>query len=268
MRAVPAKSRARPLQKLGILVTRPARQAENLCRLIEAQGGTPIRFPTIEILPPRNPDNVDTVVEQLAHYDMALFVSANAVDRAMTLIERRAGGLPARLRIGAIGKGTARALRYCRVPVHLIPERFNSEALLAMPEMQALAGRRIAIFRGEGGRDLLGDTLKARGARVNYAEVYRRGRPDRSPGNLLKRWAAGEIHAVVVTSNESLRNLFDIVGKLGQHWLYHTPLIAVSERARELARELGFARSPLVAREASDEAIVETLLRWRRNRFD
>jgi uroporphyrinogen-III synthase len=103
---------------------------------------------------------------------------------------------------------------------------------------------------------------------VNYAEVYRRGRPDRSPGNLLKRWAAGEIHAVVVTSNESLRNLFDIVGKLGQHWLYHTPLIAVSERARELARELGFARSPLVAREASDEAIVETLLRWRRNRFD
>ena len=72
---------------------------------------------------------------------------------------------------------------------------------------------------------------------------------------------------ILVTSNESLRNLFAIVGELGQQCLYNTPLLMVSARACQLAQELGVNQAPLVAREASDEALVETLLKWQQTRL-
>lgn len=255
------------LQGIGIVVTRPAHQADKLCRLIEAQGGTAIRFPTIEILGPRNPEALLRIIDRLEEYDLAVFTSVNAVTRTLPLIQAR-GGWPAPLKRVAIGKGSARTLQRFDVPAHLVPEHgFTSEALLALSQMQAVAGQRIVIFRGEGGRELLGDTLRERGAEVAYAEAYRRSRPAVDPGGLLKRWRHGEIQVVTITSNESLRNLFDMIGELGQKWLYNTPLIAVSRRTRQLAQELGFSHTPQLAREAGDEAIVEALLTWHQARF-
>lgn len=257
-----------PLAGVGVLVTRPVHQADHLCRLIEAQGGTAIRFPCLAILPPRNPEAADAVIQQLAGFSIAIFVSANAVHHALALMHRQGGTLPEDLQRIAVGAATARALARCGAPAQRTPERYDSDGLLALPELQAVAGRAIVIFRGEGGRDRLGEALQARGARVTYAEVYRRDKPDLPADDLRRRLAQGEIHAAIVTSNESLRNLCEIVGKLGWPWLCHIPLIVVSERARSLARELGFSQPPLVASEASDEAIVDALLRWRQPRSE
>ena len=123
-----------------------------------------------------------------------------------------------------------------------------------------MAGKGIVIFRGEGGREALGDTLRARGARIGHAIVYRRSKPAFCPDDLLQYWTRGEIQAVIATSNENLQNLFAMVGAAGQPWLLNTPLVVVSERARSLALQLGFSQPPLLAREASDAAIVQALL--------
>lgn len=253
------------LQGIGVLVTRPAQQAEGLCRLLETYGATAIRFPTLTILDPRDSAAIFKVIDCIDDYDMAIFTSANAVNRAIPLIQSRHGLPPGLLRV-AIGKASARELARLGVPAQLVPDtRFNSEALLAMPRMRTVAGQRVVIFRGEGGRELLGDTLKERGAQVTYAEVYRRGKPAVDSSELIQRWALGEIHAVIVTSNESLTNLFEMIGPPGQQWLRNTPLIVVSTRARPLAQRLGFKHPPLVSREVSDEAIVETLFKLASN---
>jgi uroporphyrinogen-III synthase len=253
----------RPLEGLGVLVTRPAHQAAHLCELIEAAGGRALRFPVLEILDPLDSGPLLDVIGRLEEFDMAVFISANAVSKAMNLIMAR-GPLPAHLKLIAIGKGSARELDGYGRPADICPKgRFDSEALLEMAEMQQVAGKRVVIFRGDGGRELLGDTLRARGAEVVYAEAYRRGRPQADLGALMYHWARGEIGAVVVTSNEGLRNLFDMVGKLGREWLRRTQLVVVSVRAAELARELGFKHPPVVAHEASDESLLEALVRWR-----
>lgn len=249
-----------PLRGKGIVVTRPAHQAERLCELIEAQGGTAIRFPTLEIQEPQNPAAVQAILDRLDEYDLAIFVSPNAVQRAWPLILER-GGPPPRLKLAAVGKGTARALERLGSAVHCHPaDTFNSETLLALPVMRAVSGQNIVIFRGEGGRELLRETLRQRGAAVSYAEVYRRARPAAEPDRLIRSWQRGEIHAVVVTSVESLRNLFDMLDQPGRQWLLDTPLIVVSERIRQAAQAFGLRRPPLLAREVSDEAIVEALL--------
>ena len=250
---------ALPLQGKGIVITRPVHQAGALCRLIEAQGGRAIRYPTLAIFPLSDPRLPLALVEHLESYDMAIFVSANAVRWGMELILSRCY-LPPSLKLVAIGRATAQALERYGTPASLIPESsFTSEALLALPEMQVVADQRIVIFRGEGGRNLLGMTLSERGAQVSYAEVYRRGKPAAPADELVQYWRRGEIQGVVVTSSESLENLFDMIGEIGRQWLCNTPLVVVSARTQQLALHLGVKHPPLLARAVSDEAIIEAL---------
>lgn len=244
---------------LGVLVTRPEHQADPLCQLIERYGGTPIRCPALLIREPRDRAPALAIFDRLTDYDLAIFTSANAVEQALPPIRER-GGIPPSLEIAAIGKATARTLARWGIDRCLRPELDStSEGLLALPRLRNVAGQAIVIVRGEGGRALLGDTLTERGARVDHAEVYRRERPAADVGMLLDRWARGEIGAAVVTSAESLLNLFDMLGGAGQDYLRDTPLILISARSRQIAAEYG-CRHLLVAREASDDAIAAVLL--------
>lgn len=225
----------------GIVVTRPAAQARQLAGLILAAGGNPVLFPVLEILDASDLQPLHALIDRLDEFDMAIFISPSAVNKAMNLITARRS-LPSRLRIAAIGRGSSRELKHFGVSEVIAPTRkFDSEALLALPELAAVADKRVVIFRGDGGRELLGDTLVARGAVLEYAECYRRGKPKTDAAPLLKAWARNELHAIVVTSSEGLRNLFDIVGKLGQAWLRKTPVFVTHARIASTARELGLA---------------------------
>lgn len=251
---------SRQLHGLGVLVTRPEHQADSLCQWIESHGGHAISFPTLSIVEPHDWTPALALFARLTDYDLLIFTSANAVDRALPRIAER-GGLPARLELAAIGQATARALAQHGIDRCLLPERdFTSEALLALPRFQHVAGQAIAIVRGEGGRELLSEALVSRGARVAHAEVYRRERPDGAVEPVLERWAGGEVGAVIVTSTESLSNLFDMLGAAGQHYLRQTPMIAVSTRIVQAAAKLGCHRL-LLAQEAGDAAIAAALLR-------
>ncbi len=257
-----------PLDGLTVLVTRPAHQAEPLCRLLEAAGATAVRFPTLAIEDVADTGPLLALIDRLEEFHLAVFISPNAVDRAMNLIQARRGGLPPGLELAAVGRGSARALRrhLGREP-HYVPARgASSEALLEHPGLQDLAGRRVIIFRGDGGREYLAQEMRRRGAEVTYAECYRRTRPSADVEALQRRWAREGIDLVVATSGAGLRNLFDMVGPLAQHWLRRTPLVVVNPRLAAIARDLGVAPEPVVAADASDEAIVEAIRRWRAQR--
>lgn len=249
------------LAGLGVLVTRPQAQAETLAALIEAAGGRALRFPVIEILPPRDSAPLALAVARLHEFDIAIFISPNAVNTALNaILARRAW--PPQLAVGCVGKGSAKALRQFGLEPQFVPSgRFDGEALAAVPGLAAIAGKKVVIFRGDGGREVLGNLLQARGAAVEYIECYRRARPQADTTTLLRQWARGEVDVVTVTSGQGLRNLFDLLGKLGQQWLVKTPTVVVSERMATLCRELGFKQAPIVA-PANDVGIVAALKTW------
>lgn len=251
------------LKGVRVLVTRPRDQADNLVRLIEARGGEAIRLPVIEIAEPQDTQALLTIIDRLNDFSLAIFISPNAVNRAMNLIHAR-GGWPPALRVACVGRGSARELKQFGIENVIVPpDRFDSEALLELPALQAVKGKRIVIFRGEGGREFLGDTLKSRGAEIEYAECYRRVRPDTDVTPLLRRGERGEIDIVSVTSVDGLHNLFNMVGETGQHWLIRSPIVVVSERMVEVCHQLGFITEPRLASPASDEAILEAIQAWR-----
>ncbi len=254
----------KPLAGLGVLVTRPQGQGENLSELIEAAGGRAIRFPLLEIVPvPLDAEGPRTLAD-LAGCDWLVFVSSNAVRHGLACI-RSVGEPAAWPKVAAIGQATADELERQGVEVDLAPkQQFNSEALLALPEFADVTGQRILIVRGAGGREVLADTLKARGAEVTYAEVYRRAASQVDPAPLLERWRSGEIDLVTVTSGEALDILEQIV--VGDHsgQLRSTPLAVIGERIAQKARGLGYAN--VMAVEAGDESLLAAVIALAGNR--
>ena len=248
-----------PLAGRRILVTRPAHQADALCRMIEAAGGHALRFPVLDILPARDPATVQAGLARLGDYDLAIFVSTNAVSHTLAALAPRPW--PTRVAVAAVGSATARALAAQGLEVVHPPREFTSEALLAMPAFQRMTGRRVLILRGDGGREHLRETLLARGAQVDYLEVYRRARSEADPAALLAEWRGGGIDAVLLASGESLHKLFAIVGTLGAPLLRTATLVVANARTAELARGLGLDGTVVVAADATDGAMLEALTR-------
>jgi uroporphyrinogen-III synthase len=249
---------AAPLAGRGILITRPSHQAGLLAGMIHDAGGRPIIFPAIEILDPADPRPLLDVIDRLESYDLIIFISPNAVARVMS---RMAGSRswPAGPRVAAIGKGGVRELERHGITGVIAPQRsFDSERLLEMPQLQMVRGQRVLILRGDGGRELLGDTLSARGAHVDYVACYRRARPQADPAPLLQAWTANAIHAVIVTSSEGLRNLFAMFGESGASLLRQTPLLVPHPRIAAAARELGCLE--VIETTAGDDGLIDGLL--------
>lgn len=251
------------LSGVTVVVTRPAHQAEALCQSIEAQHGSALRFPVIEISACADTDKLKAQLNHLDEFQLAIFVSANAVFSSMKILEN-IQGWPKGLAITAIGQSTAKAIAANGLMVsHLSPKPYNSEALLDLTELQNLQGQRVIIFRGNGGRELLAETLRERGAEVEYAECYQRVMPKTDAHALHELWDNGDSMPIVVTSNEGLQNLQSIVGPDYQSSLFSSPLIVVSQRAADLANKMGFTQKPTIAESASNEAILTAINQWK-----
>ena len=238
-----------------VLVTRPAGQAQGLCRLIEASGARAIHLPSIEILPPADSSALTRIIDELERFHLAVFVSVNAVTTGLSPI-LRARDWPGSVLLATVGPASQAAVEALGLTVDLVPdEDYSSEGLLALGALQAMQGKRVVIFRGNGGRNTLRDTLQARGAEVEYVEVYRRACPQ-SADRLQQLLHEDALDVVTATSNEALQNLFDMAGTEGRHRLRHLPLVIPGQRQARLAARLGFLQGAVIAGHASDEAMA------------
>ena len=250
-----------------VLVTRPVHQAENLCRIIEQQGGVAVRFPTLQIVgldsqSDSQSDNLSAATNpliQLSKYRWLIFTSVNAVNFAL----KANGGKIARFQvaqIAAIGQATARELESAGLQATIIPgQGYDSESLLAMPQMQHVNDQDILIVRGQGGREELANVLRSRGANVGYWEVYKRVIPDIDGSEVISLLEQGLLDVIIITSCEALQNLLAMLGANYKKKLAIIPLVVISDRISRLAGELGFMRIA-VAECPSDPAILDVVI--------
>lgn len=255
-----------------ILVTRPAAQAAALAQGITAHGGRAVCCPLIEIAPTDDWAALDALAPQLAQLTMVVFISPNAVEFGLPrLLRGEPWPLAAGVRAAAIGPGTAAALQAAGVDDVIVPrQRFDSEALLALPPLQAerVAGRRVVILRGNGGRELLADTLQQRGARVECVSCYRRS-PPRDIAALLALFGARRqdgkntagLDALTLSSSEGLRNLVDLLDAPCRQRLCELPIFVPHPRIAEEAARFGLRRVILTA--PADAGLIEGLCNFR-----
>jgi uroporphyrinogen III methyltransferase/synthase len=260
---------------------------------------------------------LDRALRSLASYALAVFVSPNAVTHGLARLVHlqsldprttsgraaaaardaaagagghtgdRAGDLwPEALTVAVVGPGSAQALADAGIaaPRHrvIVPPggpaaRFDSEALLAQLDLTSLAGRRVLLVRGDGGRELLADTLRASGAQVDLVSAYTR----RAPAPDAAAWAALEARlaspercAWVLTSSEAVRHLATLLAaRYGTRDGIHTPgtpqvlakILAAPcftshARIADAARAAGFDRITQCA--PGDENLLAALKTW------
>jgi len=247
-----------PLRGRAVLVTRPSRQSDRLSRLVRDAGGEAVLFPALAIEPLPDAGASLAALGGLTTFDYAIFISSNAVEMGAALVT---GAWPETLLVVAVGEGTAGALRSKGFADVIVPQLgADTESVLALPQFGRPEGKRILIFRGQGGRELLAEALRKRGAEVAYVECYRRIRPLHDPSQLIARWEAGALHAVTAMSAETLDNLWAMLGARGQRLLLGTPLFVPHSSIAERAARLGLTEVAVTP--PGDEGLARGLAAW------
>ena len=247
-----------PLSGVGVLVTRPTAQADELIKAIENCGGHAVAFPAIEIVP-LDEKEVATAAGNLPNADIVVYVSSNAVEHGLQY-----AGNAQTAAIAAIGPATAAALERAGRSPNIVPAGgFDSESLLEESAMTDVDGKHVLIIRGRDGREFLGDQLRERGATVSYLAVY--DRVSASPGadalaSIESEWRAGNVNVVTIMSVATLENLAEILPDWCAEQLAVTPLVTPAARVIKEALDRYPASNPVLASGTGAEAIVDAAI--------
>lgn len=244
-----------------VLVTRPEGQAQALAAALCCLGAEPVMLPMLVIEPlaisDKSPEAEQTRarIRQLDCYTRIIFSSTNAVTHGLVWIGALGPQWPSGVRLYAIGTATAEALAGAGLQAAAPAAVMDSDALLALPELQAVAGERILIVRGVGGRGRMAAELRTRGACVDYAETYRRCPPQYSAA---QRAAALQPlpDAALVASGETLRHL--VAALRDEPGWQQVLLVVPGARVAQQAAGLGFGRV-VQAEHARDAAMLAAL---------
>lgn len=244
------------------MLTRPAGQAADWQRELQQLGAALRHVPVLAIeAMPAEPQALRATLNSLPHYDIGVFVSSNAVRYAHAWLMKQQLPIPAGLLCYAVGDKTAAAAAELGFNVPSAGA-VDSESLLSLADLQQLHGKRVLIFRGQGGREFITQTLAARGAEVTHAELYRRRCPhENAPalGRALLQWRP---HIVSVTSVASVHNLIHMARAAGVlEQLRATVLLAPGERVTEAA-QTNTCTKVLTARSIRLSDVSYALRKW------
>ena len=243
---------------LKVLVTRPKEQAELLAEQLSSKGFSPILAPMIELAELSEPKQEKrlTRLRQVDDIDGIIAISANAVNFAFQLFDSPKTSVPKQLDWFAVGEATAEAMRLRGLNPIFPSSRFDSEGLLAVPELSEIRNKKFLLLAGVGGRRKLENALHERGASVERVELYERVAVDNQ--NLDIRDLPDTMIAMSGETLESLRNYLASTDR--SHWL-DQPLFVSSARTAELAFSLGF-KVVRVSESASEKSLVQALCRF------
>ncbi|MCF6346362.1 MAG: uroporphyrinogen-III synthase [Thiomicrorhabdus sp.] len=253
-----------------LLNTRPSHQAAALSSAVQNQGGQVVLCPTIEI---QWCTFENTVIDLCSGVDKIIFISVNAVQGFLNSpfysdYLKALKSPTTSITLYAIGRATQQYGISHQLPLTVLSNtEFDSESLLAHPVMQSVNQTSILIVKGQGGRALLADTLKNRGANVQFLDVYRRSLAPFCRLNWLK-FRASCAPVLLITSIESIQNLlkniiqFDSDYAQLNHpkWSFLQATVVFSERIKTFMENQGWHGTILVVSSQSNAGIIDTLL--------
>jgi uroporphyrinogen III methyltransferase/synthase len=256
---------AKPLFGKGVVITRPERQADDLARLLAAQGANPIAFPTISITEPADWSEMDRALTNLESYDWLIFTSANGVhffferlrQKGMDICDLKG------IKIACIGPATARQIEDRGIRVDLVPDEFIAEGLLKSFTSMNLSGKKILIPRAVRARDILPQGLKKQGAYVDVVTAYQTIQSGRRKEELTGYLDAGEVDVITFTSSSTVTNFVEIMGQ-GFILPDHVKIACIGPVTAATAVKAGF-QVDIRQEEYTMEGLIQSLVTYFQN---
>lgn len=251
----------------SVLVTRPAGQAERLCAGLSAAGYRAVHQPLLAVSRIPHDAGQQAIQRSLERYTHCLFISSNAARYGLECLLAGRSDWPDSVQCYAVGDSTADVLRGAGIVVRTPGTEMTSEGLLALPSLQSMAGERVLIVKGEGGRTALREALVSRGARVEELRCYRRTPPEIAPQALQQLLREQQVSCILISSGEALDNLVALLKPVDNTQSSHSDcaLVVPSPRVAEQARIAGW-HDVTVAANASDDAMLAALCEWNMKR--
>ncbi len=205
----------KPLLGKGIVVTRAREQASTLAHSLAKLGAHVIQFPTIEIHPLKNYDNVNKEIQNLNTYQWLVFTSVNGVKHFWKRLQIHK--LDSRClhnkKIAAIGPATADALRQRGIEPDFIPERYVAEGVVEGMLALGMKGKNILIPRALEAREILPEALQNAGANVTILPIYETKPADTRKDEVLQELEQGRIHCITFGSSSTVDNFLSLIPK-------------------------------------------------------
>jgi len=242
-----------------LLLTRPAEDCAALAAILAQSEILSSSLPLLEIQALPVSDSQRATLQAFDQYCAVIVVSKPAAHLGLALL-RQYWPQPPDQAWFTVGAATGQILADAGLPVSYPQQGDDSEALLELPQLREAIGRpdpRVLIVRGEGGRELLSERLRALGASVDYLELYRRCLPHYAEGALLQRIEVERLNGLVVSSGQGFSHLWQLAGPAWPQ-LAKMPLFVPSPRVADMARAAG-AEKVVDCRGASAAALLTAL---------
>ncbi len=246
------------LAGLSIINTRPRARAEQLQSALVAAGARVHLLPLLEIQPLPLTDEQRQWLLDLDRYRWVFVVSPTAAELGLRLLSDYWPQWPVDIQWLAVGESTADVLRRALLDP-IIPSEENSEGILRLPVFQQLQrGDRLLVLRGEGGRNVVRDSLQTQGVRVDYLNLYQRRLPEKTTSEWQSIKSNGMPDAVILTSGEALNHWLTVAGVDAAQIM----AVVISTRLAALAKSAGVKTCIIAASTRSDD-VINALTTWR-----
>ncbi|QUJ67422.1 uroporphyrinogen-III synthase [Photobacterium sp. GJ3] len=243
---------------MTVLITRPAPKGDALASALAERGIASLVQPLLTIAPGSGLPRLGDQLAALQEGDCVIAVSTHAVKMAHTYLTEQHISWPEGVHYLAVGQQTAEVFAQACGQMVAAPQREDSEGLLALPELAQPAQHKVLILRGNGGRELIFETLVERQASVSYCETYARHWLALKGDTLYPEWQQQGVDTLVVTSGQQLAYLVRLLPVQARDWLYGCRLLVPSERIETEARDIGFRHVTMVG-SASNAALLTAL---------
>jgi len=277
------------MKSTALVVTRPSGQASALMEALQAAIGsiaatrtgqdwqTPqiLALPLLTIVPKSDPKLAAAIRTAMQTADLAVFVSPNAIECTMRLLGDDWQSIAQRtIPIGVVGQSSYHALERHGIgaeanlptPIWMPsnPAQWDSEGLwdAIQKRFPSWAGRRVVVFRGDGGREWLADQMQSAGAEVEAIAVYSRIPLSESSPQWEKILHTNTDDALwILTSSEAVRHLGAVLKQQGrQDYLASASALCPHHNIARTAKEIGFAA--VLECHSGDAALVSAAMRW------
>lgn len=241
---------------LHVLLTRPQKKSEALAKKLAPLTASVTIQPLFEYQPGQDLHELASKITKIKP-EIAIFISEASVKFALS--DNALFQYLEETQIIAIGAATTKVLNDEGFDSVLTAKPATSEGLLTLPILQQVNGRNIVIFRGNGGRELIASTLRERGAAVDYVETYHRQWLPLAPEKTSDQWRKKKINCIVVTSNDILTHLWEMLTANGEHksyWQSQCVWYVVSKRIYDNAKHLGITQVTNL-NGANDKTVIE-----------
>lgn len=222
-------------------VSRPRRRAVALARALQRQGVRPYLRPAMRIASASQCDVVAGFLHNPCQFDLAVFVSEEAVRRCRAADAGR-GRLPAL----AVGRATLAALSSLPAFAAMTDPAGDTDALLRLPYLQSnnIRGKSVAVIGGlsEDHPDSLSPRLlqglRERGAQVTGVAVYQRvfAPPNVQTAEFVQ---SGKLRAAIAYSGETVLRMCEMCAPY-QDALFYLPLFVIHDNIAVVAEKRGF----------------------------